>query len=136
MNLTFRQYFELTSPKQSDYMTAMQDELGIDPEVMKASPYMLSNFKLGDTYNVGSFKIVGYEYGNDGKPTMAKVQLMNGEMDKTARRYKKVDGQMVKVPQGTAPDTKIYLVPIAKLNAMMSQPLTASMASMAQQGMQ
>jgi len=129
MDLTFRQYFETTAPKPSDYLTAVQDELGIDPEVLKASPQVVSNFKLGDTYNLGAFSIIGYEYNDRGEPTMAKVQMNAGPSDRLVRRYKTVDGQMVKVPKGTAPDNKVYLIPVSKLNTMLTQPFAQQPAA-------
>lgn len=119
---TFRQYLELTEPRKFSYLGAMADELDIDPEELEKVPQVAANFSLGgSTYNLGALKVLGYIYDDNGNPKAAKVQMMDDPAMKV-KRFKKVDGQYARLPTNR-PDAGIFVIPINKLNALMTQGL-------------
>lgn len=120
MNRNFRRFLELTASKPLSHLDAIKDELGIRPEDLMKTPQVLGNFKLGDTYNLGTYRILGYEYDESGKPTMVRVQLLSDPTFRTQKKFTKVDGKYVRM-NDDQPDGQVFTVPIAKFNKMLTQ---------------
>lgn len=119
-NLSFRRFLE-DEENRTAHLDALQDELGIDPKHLKDTPQVASFFSLGgDTFNLGSYKIIDYKYGQDGKPTHAVVKMIY-DPNGNRRRYKNDGEDKTRVQDYD--DGKTYLVPIEDLQALMTQGL-------------
>jgi len=120
--ISFRQFMELEE-KEVNHFTALADELGVDPKAFVGSPQVGSFFKLGDIYNLGAYKIIGFEMDDQDVPTHARVQLVN-RLDMPRKRYKMKGEDPVRIPDNDQDaDDKIYLVPVDQLQNLMMQPL-------------
>lgn len=127
-NLSFREFLE-TVEKLTSYLGALGDELGINPEDIAKVPQVASFFKMGgNTYNLSPYKIVGYEY-KDGKPVYAKVQIINDPSQKARKRWKQKHGKFVRADD-LEPDDKVHLIPIDKLEDLLSQGMAAGAGGM------
>ena len=114
---------ELQAPQAPDYFSQIQDELGIDPDLLKKSPQVLSNFTLGgNTYSLSGYKILGIERDGQGQITAVKIQLNNDPAITTRKKFKKVGDKMVKIPDDKS-DNRVYMVPIKQFNQMITQGL-------------
>lgn len=123
-NLSFRSFMELEE-KPTSHIDSLQDELGIRPEDFAKVPQMGANFNLGKTtFNASPYRILGYQYDAHGKKTSARIQLVNEPSNITRKQFKDRDGQQVRMPD--KPDSRIYVVPIEKLNDLMTQGLSAA----------
>lgn len=63
--------------EESSYGSALQDQLGINPEDQKKDPKIASWISLGLTKNIGPYTIVDYKRNQDGKITHALVKKNN-----------------------------------------------------------
>ena len=125
-NLSFKNFMELQAPKPADYFSQIQDELGIDPDLLKKSPQVLSNFTLGgNTYNLSGYTVVDIMRDGDNKITAVKVQLNNDPAIKTRKVYKKFGDQYAKIPDDKS-DTRVYTIPIQQFNQMVTQGLSGA----------
>lgn len=124
-NLTFKQFLELSEPKPVTHFKALRGELGIEPEEIAKVPQVASFFNLGNsTYNLSGFKILDYEYDDQGNPVSARITLINDPNIKTRKMFKKKHDKFVQMPDDE-PDEKIYMIPIAQLEKLMTQGLEA-----------
>lgn len=134
-NLTFREFLE-AEEKQAGHFDAMRDELGINTADFLKGPQVGSFFTLGkNTYNIGAYNIKGFKYARGGdkpaddqdSPTHAIVVMANdahkGQPDR--KRFRKHGDSMMKVPD-TDPDSEEHLIPIAQLQDLMTQHMTAA----------
>lgn len=135
--LSFKQFMELTAEKPATHLDVLRDELGINPEVLSQIPQMLANFKMGgDSYNIGSYKIVGFDRDDDGQITSVKISFTHDPVQSIThkRKYKTVDGKQVEAPDND-PDTGIKVIPIKLFNKMMTQGLDQPGGDMGMGGM-
>lgn len=122
-DMSFRKFMELEQ-KPADHISALQDELGIRPQDFEKSPLMGSNFSLGKTsFGTSPYKILGYVTDHTGKRTAAKIQLVNDPSNLTRKQFQDRDGQQVRMPD--KPETRVFVVPIDKLNSLMTQGMSA-----------
>ena len=115
--LSFKYFLE--SEEQSGHLSALANDLGIEPEDMEGQPFVGSFFSLGkDAYNLSAYQVVDFKRDSSGKPTHAVIKLMSGGGRK---RYKKKGDKMLRVDD--SPNDKTYLVSIDKLQDLMTQGL-------------
>lgn len=119
-NLSFREYLEYEQAKP-DFLSQLQDELGIPPETFKDVPQILANFAIGDdAYNMGAYEIVGFEREGgspDGNITHVRFRLMDDPADVTQKRTgKTADNRWVRKKAHLNPDTKIHMISVDQLN--------------------
>jgi len=120
--ISFRQFMELEE-KEVNHFTALADELGVDPKAFIGSPQVGSFFKLGDIYNLGAYKILGFESDDEGTPTHCRVQMVN-RLHMPRKRYKMKGDDPVRIPDNDQDaDDKVYLVPVDQLQKLMMQAL-------------
>jgi hypothetical protein len=118
-SLYFKQFCELEE-KQPNYLTAIQDELGIDPKALEKNPEWAANISLGNlTYNGIMYKIVNFVYKH-GNITGAMIQPMNIPGVKTQRSYLKHGDKQIKMPDSNV-STQVKYISIDELNDMLTQ---------------
>lgn len=121
MDLSFKEYYE----KQPTFLNTIQDELGIDPQMLEKNPQWAANVKLGNmSYNGMMYKIVKFIY-KDGKLNGALVQPQQYKGVHTQRAYIGHDGKQIRSPDNTISSRPIYIT-IDKLNNMLTQGIPAT----------
>jgi hypothetical protein len=130
-NLSFKEFLEDVE-KSISYLGGLEDELGVSPEDAVKGGQVASFFKMGDTYNLSPYKVLGFLRDSQGNPTHARVKLQNDASLTTRKRWTTKKGQKNPMRIDDAdPDEKTYTIPIANLEDLMSQ----GMAQGAAQGM-
>lgn len=128
--MSFRQFLELADEKPVDHLTALADELGIDADMLTKVPQVMGNFSLGGfAYNLGGYRVLDILRDSEGKPSMVRVQLINDPAHKTRKRFKQHGGKWVSMKD--EPDNKVYTIPVANLNKMMTQGMDQGGGAMA-----
>ncbi len=126
--LYFRQFIELDE-KQPDYLTALQDELGIDPKAFEASPKWAANMTMGKfSFNGLIYKIENFVYKN-GQISGAMVKSLNVPGVTSQRAYLNKGDQKIRMPDAETP-TQTFFVAVDNLNKMLSQGLTPGAGGM------
>jgi hypothetical protein len=124
-DLTFKQYLELDT-RTLGYLDAMKDELGVDPTDVAKIPQVASNFTMGGTaYNNGAYRIKGFRKDHSGRITHAEVELLNNLVP-GQKQFVHQNGKYVRLNKNGS-DNRIFLVPIAKLNTLMTQGMDGGM---------
>ena len=114
---------ELQAPKPADYFSQLQDELGIDPDLLKKIPQVMGNFTLGgNTYNLSGYQIVDIIRDGNNQISAVRVKLNNDPAITTRKKFHKIGDKFVKVPDDKS-DTNVYTIPIKKFNQMITQGL-------------
>lgn len=114
---SFRKFLE--EEEKSPYLSALQDELGLDPGDLEKEPQIASFFSMGGiTNNLGSYKIVKFKRNDEGKITHAMVRKINDPVMKK-RIYKDKEGETVRVDKEE--EEKTFIVPIGDLDKLLSQ---------------
>lgn len=125
-NLSFRDFLEDVE-KSISYFGGLEDELGVSPEDAVKGGQVGAFFKMGDTYNLSPYKVIGFLYDDNGSPTHARCKIMNHSSLKTRKRWKKGHGRYVRIDDAE-PDDKIYTIPIANLEDLLTKGMSAGMA--------
>lgn len=126
-NLDFRQFLELRERKPN-YFTAMQDELGVKPEMIEKSPMWASNIAMGNfSFNGITYKVVRL-VNNGGKVTGAMIKPVQLNGVDSQRSYVKFSGNQVRRPVGDV-DEKERFISIQQLNDIMTQGLSTASAA-------
>jgi hypothetical protein len=124
---SFRKFLE--EEEKSPYLSALQDELGLDPSELEKEPQIASFFSMGGvTNNVSSYKIVKFKRNDEGKITHAIVRKITDPVIKK-RIYKDKDGETVRVEKEE--EEKNFIVPVEDLDKLLSQDFQPQPGGMA-----
>jgi hypothetical protein len=121
--LSFRDFIE--SEELTGHLAALSSNLGIEPEDIEGQPFVGSFMNFGkNTLNLSAYQIVDFKRDSSGKPTHALVKLANSLGRK---RFKKQGEKQLRVDDDPD-DDKTYLVPIDKVQDLMTQPFAQQAA--------
>lgn len=118
--LYFKQFVEFTD-KQPDYFSAIQDELGVNPDALKGTPNWAGNISLGNiSYNGITYKITRIvKKGNEVSGAM--IAPINPKGVFSQRAY--LGDKKMRSPDSTPSEGERF-IPVDKLNTLMTQGLS------------
>ncbi|RDJ35334.1 MAG: hypothetical protein DWQ19_11000 [Crenarchaeota archaeon] len=123
--LYFKLFLELEE-RQPNYLDALKDELGINPEALEKSPGWVANLSLGKfSYNGMLYKIENLVYKN-GNISGAMVKPMNVGGINTLKSYISKGDQQIKLPNNKLPN-RPFFVRLEDLNKILTQGMSPGM---------
>lgn len=124
MYKSFRNFVEEKESNPHPYISALEDEFGIDSRDLEKEPLLASFFAFGDgnISNIGPYKILSFKRNEDGQITHAVVS-QNSDSSIKNRQYKDKDGNILRV--NNQEDRK-FVVSIQDLDKLMSQDFAAN----------
>lgn len=113
---SFKKFIEEKHP----YISALEDEFGINAKDLEKEPQIGSFFSIGtgNINNIGSYKVIEFKRNEDGEITHAVV-CQNNDLKLKNRQYKDKEGNISRVDQDK--ENKKFLVPIEELDKLLSQ---------------
>ena len=121
--LSFRDFLE--SEELTGHLAALSSNLDIDPEDLKDQPFVGSFMNFGkNTWNLSGYQVVDFKYDSNGKPTHAVLKLLDSL---GRRKFSKKGNKQLRVNDDPNND-KTYIVPIEKLEDLMTQPFAQQAA--------
>jgi hypothetical protein len=124
-NLSFKEFLE-TVEKPIDYFTGLKDEFGVSPEDATKGGQVASFLNMGNsTYNLTPYEVIEFLYDNDNKPTHARVKITNDPSLTSRKRWINKKGKNPVRMDDAEADEKIYTIPVADLQKMMTKGWTS-----------
>lgn len=121
--LSFKDFIE-SYEKKPNYLTGIQDELGIDPESVEKTAGWASNVSLKNiSFNGINYKINRIVKDSRGEVKGAFVSPLNVDST-TQRAYLKTKDGSLRNPNSSVSEKEIFL-PIDKLNGLLTQGMQA-----------
>jgi hypothetical protein len=104
---------------KTSYVSALEDELGINPEDFYKDPKYASFFSLGSNgVNLGIYKIIEFKRNSKGDVTHAVVAKNNDKAIKN-KSYYSTEKDIFQVPSNK--ENRTFIVPIEELESLMMQ---------------
>lgn len=120
--ISFYKFLEQQEDKEDkvSYVSALEDELGINPEDFYKDPKYASFFSLGSNgVNLGIYKIIDFKRNSKGDVTHAVVEKNNDSAIKN-KNYYSGEKDIFQIPSNKD-NNKIFTVPIEDLESLMMQ---------------
>lgn len=108
---------------KSSYISALEDDLGINPEDIAKDPKYASFFSLGgrNGINMGTYKVIEFKRNQDGDITHAVV-VKNDDKAIKNKTFYVADKEIIQIPKDIG--KKTFLIPIEDLEGLMNQGST------------
>lgn len=123
--ISFYQFLEQQEEQEDkedkvSYVSALEDELGINPEDFYKDPKYASFFSFGSNgVNLGIYKIIEFKRNSKGDVTHAVVEKNNDSAIKN-KNYYSGEKDIFQIPSNKD-NNKIFTVPIEDLESLMMQ---------------
>lgn len=125
--LNFKHFLE-TYEEAPNFLGAVQDILGVKPELFGKDPSWVSNISLGQvSFNGIFYQITKIIRDPDGKIKGALIKPMNVSGNETQRKY--FDKNKMQSPDSSVSSSGFF-VPIDKLSQMLNQDFAPSRGGM------
>jgi hypothetical protein len=118
--LSFKDFME-SYEKKANYMSSLQDELGIDPSALEKIPNWSPEMKMGNFhFNGVNYLINQFVKDARGDVKGAYITPFNIDGGMVQKKFHKGTDGNLRTPSNTVSDKKIF-VPISKLNSMLTR---------------